>query len=262
MGECFKASARKGKRRLHVGWRGREGKRDNTMKRETVNVIRTVLEEVLPPFVRDSRAMRWLFRRHWGPLVDDIEHFRERIPFVTAEEYRAIYERMPRVQDETDNSQACLERIVGAIEGDTVLDVGCGTGYLLDWLKQRRPALKLTGSDFIIEEGTRTRHPDIRFVEGHVERLPFEDDAFDTVICTHVLEHILEFRKALVELRRVAKKRLIIVVPREREYRFTFNPHLHFFPYPHSFLRYLTPIPERHVIEGVGRDIFYFEDMA
>lgn len=232
------------------------------MKRETVNAIRTVLEEVIPPFIRDSGAMRWLFRRHWGPLVDDIERFRARIPFVTPEEYRSIYERMPRVQDETDNSEACLGRIIAEIAGESVLDVGCGTGYLLDWLKQRRADLALTGTDFIIEEGTRTRHSDIRFVEGHVERLPFEDAAFDTVICTHVLEHILEFRVALAELRRVTRKRLILVVPQEREYRFTFNPHLHFFPYPHSFLRYLTPIPKTHKIESVGRDIFYCEDVA
>lgn len=232
------------------------------MKRETVNAIRTMLEEAIPPFIRDSGAMRWLFRRHWGSLVDDIERFRERIPFVTPEEYRAIYERMPRVQDETDNSEACVQRIVAEVVGETVLDVGCGTGYLLDRLKRLRPDLQLTGTDFIIEQGTRTRHPDIRFVEGHIERLPFDDDAFDTVICTHVLEHILEFRAALAELRRVAAKRLIIVVPQEREYRFTFNPHLHFFPYPHSFLRYLTPIPEEHAIESVGRDIFYCEDVA
>ncbi|ODU22006.1 MAG: methyltransferase [Sphingomonas sp. SCN 67-18] len=232
------------------------------MKRETVNAIRTVLEEAIPPFIRDSGPMRWLFRRHWGPLIDDIERFRERIPFVTADEYRAVYERMPRVQDDTDNSEACLKRIAAAVEGQTVLDVGCGTGYLLDWLKQRRGDLTLTGTDFIIEPGTRTRHADIRFVEGHVERLPFEDGSFDTVICTHVLEHILDFRGALAELRRVAGKRLILVVPREREYRFTFNPHLHFFPYPHSFLRYLPPIPAEHVIEGVGRDIFYSEKVG
>jgi len=230
------------------------------MKRETTNLIRTVLEEAIPPFIRDSGAMRWLFRKHWGPLVDDIETFRQRIPFVTAAEYRNIYERMPRVQDETDNSEGCLTRILADIEGGTVLDVGCGTGFLLDWLKQRRPDLALTGTDFIIEEGTRSRHPDIRFVEGHVERLPFEDASVDTVICTHVLEHILEFRTALAELRRVAKKRLIVVVPQEREYKFTFNPHLHFFPYPHSFLRYLTPIPDAHAIQSIGRDIYYRED--
>jgi SAM-dependent methyltransferase len=229
------------------------------MRRETTNVIRAVLEEALPPMVRDSKPMRWLFRRHWGDLVDDIERFRERIPFVTDREYREIYERMPRIQNETDNSEACLERIDGAIHGETVLDVGCGTGFLLDHLKHARPDLALTGVDFIIEEGTRTRHLDIRFEQANIEKLPFADRSFDTVICTHVLEHILEFRQALSELRRVARRRLIIVVPQEREYRFTFNPHLHFFPYPHSFLRYVTPVPNDHELESVGRDIFYAE---
>ena len=229
------------------------------MRRETTNVIRAVLEEALPPMVRDSKPMRWLFRRHWGDLVDDIERFRERIPFVTDREYREIYERMPRIQNETDNSEACLDRIADAIQGETVLDVGCGTGFLLDHLKRARPDLALTGVDFIIEEGTRTRHPDIRFEQANIEKLPVADASFDTVICTHVLEHILEFRQALSELRRVARRRLIIVVPQEREYRFTFNPHLHFFPYPHSFLRYVTPVPRDHELESVGRDIFYAE---
>ena len=230
------------------------------MRRETTNVIRAVLEEALPPMVRDSKPMRWLFRRHWGDLVDDIERFRERIPFVTDREYREIYERMPRIQNETDNSAACLDRIAVAIQGETVLDVGCGTGFLLDHLKQARPDLALTGVDFIIEEGTRSRHPDIRFEKANIEKLPFADASFDTVVCTHVLEHILEFRQALSELRRVARRRLIIVVPQEREYRFTFNPHLHFFPYPHSFLRYVTPVPQDHELESVGRDIFYSEN--
>lgn len=229
------------------------------MRRETTNRIRMVLEEVLPPALRDSAPMRWMFRRHWGCLVDDIEAFREQIPFISDDEYRSIYERLPRVQDETDNSAACLRRIVGAVQGETVLDAGCGTGYLLDHLKGERPDLALTGVDFIIEDGTRTRHPDIRFEQAGVEALPFDDASFDTVICTHVLEHILDFRQALSELRRVARHKLILVVPQEREYRFTFNPHLHFFPYPHSFLRYLMPVPRDHELESIGRDIFYTE---
>src|SRR3546814_11705267 len=96
------------------------------MRRETTNAIRTVLEEVLPPFVRDSAAMRWLFRRHWGRLVDDLEDFRARIPFVTPEEYRDVYARLPRVQSETDNSRACIDLIAGDMLGATALDVGCG----------------------------------------------------------------------------------------------------------------------------------------
>lgn len=231
------------------------------MRRETTNAIRKILEDVLPPFVRDSGAMRWLFRRHWGRLVDDLEDFRARIPFVTPEEYRDVYARLPRVQSETDNSAACIEMIARELVGNTILDVGCGTGYLLHVLASRKTDAKFTGIDFIIDETTRKRAAGISFHEANIEKLPFDDNAFDTVVCTHVLEHILDFRGALAELRRVAKQRLIIVVPQEREYRFTFNPHLHFFPYPHSFLRHVMPVPASHVIKGIGRDIYYREDL-
>ena len=64
------------------------------------------------------------------------------------------------------------------------------------------------------------------------------------------------------ELRRVSRGRVIIVVPKEREYSFTFNPHLHFFPYPHSFLRHMLPVPTDAVCEQIGRDFFYTETVA
>src|SRR3546814_13808621 len=107
--------------------------------------------------------------------------------------------------------------------GSSALDVGCGTGYLLHVLAVGRTEMKLTGVYVIIDSETRKRAEGISFHEANIERLPFPDKSFDTVICTHVLEHILDFRGALAELRRVAAKRLIIVVPQEREYRFTFK---------------------------------------
>lgn len=229
------------------------------MRRETTNAIRTVLEDWLPPVVRDSAAMRWLFRRHWGRLVDDLEDFRARIPFISDEEYKDVYERLPRVQDETDNSVACIDAISREILGDSVLDVGCGTGYLVDRLARAHPGRSFTGIDFVVDGATRDRLPSVAFDEGRIEALPYADKSFDTVVCTHVLEHILDFQAALRELRRVARHRLIVVVPQEREYRFTFNPHVHFFPYPHSFLRFMTPIPTGYRCESIGRDIFYVE---
>ena len=69
--------------------------------------------------------------------------------------------------------------------------------------------------------------------------LPFADNSFDIVLCTHTLEHIREPKKALDELIRVAKQRLIIVVPRQREYRYTVDFHINFFPYMYSFRRFI-----------------------
>ena len=57
------------------------------MKRETVNFVRYLLEEWIPPALRDSPPMRWLFRAYWGRFVDDLEAFRANIHHVTPEEY-------------------------------------------------------------------------------------------------------------------------------------------------------------------------------
>lgn len=234
------------------------------MKRESTNRIRYVLEELLPPALRDSPPMRWLFRLYWGDLVDRLEAFRSHAHDVSDEDYAQIYADLPRIQQGTDNSEACIEAIVGFTLPGEVVDVGCGTGELLSRLGQSAvaDALTLTGVDIHVDEDTRTAFPGVSFEESKVEALPFADDAFDTVICTHVLEHILDIRAAVAELRRVCRGRLIIVVPKEREHRFTFNPHLHFFPYRHSFLKHMLPVPGDAICRQIGRDFFYSEDVT
>ena len=156
--------------------------------------------------------------------------------------------------------QACLDLITRHIAGDTVCDIGCGTGHLLRHVKRAagRRFERLVGVDFVLPAGARD--PDIEFREAMIEKLPFPDRAFDTVVCTHVIEHILDYRAAIAELRRITARRLIIVVPRERESIYAFNPHFNFFPYRHSFLRAMIPVPAANLCLDVGRDIFYLED--
>jgi len=234
------------------------------MKRERVNVIRHVLEEWIPPALRDSAPMRWLFRAYWGRFVDDLERFRANIHQVTTAEYDDIYRRMPRIQQGTDNSEACVERLAELVLPGSVCDIGCGTGFLLDALRARNPSpvREWTGVDFQLDPGVSERHPGIRFQQADIEKLPFTERAFDTVICTHVVEHVLHIDRTIAELRRVTGRRLLVIVPLEREYRFTFNPHVHFFPYPHSFLRHITPVPVSARWEIIGRDLLYIEDRA
>lgn len=229
------------------------------MNRETTNRIRFMLEDVLPPIVRDSALFRGVASMAWGSHITRLAQFRERAPFLTAEEYETLYREHPRVHEGTDNSEACIERIVADTVGETVCDVGCGTGALLKRIRAARgEAGRYTGVDFVVEDAAAL--PGVEYVAARIEALPFPDAAFDTVICTHVIEHVLEYRQAIAELRRVCRKRLIIVVPREREYRYSFNPHFNFFPYTHSFLRAVHPVPQTHVCIDIGRDIYYSED--
>lgn len=229
------------------------------MRRETTNQLRYVLEDLLPAVVRDSFAFQLLARAAWGSHIVDLARFRERAPFLSDDEYEALYRKHPRVHEGSDNSAACIERIVRDVVGTSVVDVGCGTGFLLQEIRAGRPELTAaTGVDFAIPDADAL--DGIDYVAARIEDLPFDDQAFDTVVCTHVIEHVLDMRQAIAELRRITRKRLIIVVPREREYRYTFNPHFNFFPYTHSFLRVMIPVPASHRIEDVQRDIYYVED--
>ncbi|MDI6838222.1 class I SAM-dependent methyltransferase [Ciceribacter thiooxidans] len=229
------------------------------MNREATNRIRFIIEDLLPPVLKDSFLFLWMAKRVWGEHIVHLAEFRERAPFLTEEEYEALYRNHPRVHAGTDNSKACIERICQSIAGESVCDVGCGTGALLTSIRDANPALvRLTGVDFVIDDASAL--PGVEYVAAKIEALPFATGEFDTVVCTHVIEHLLDYRQAVQELRRIARKRLIIVVPREREYRYTFNPHFNFFPYVHSFLRAMHPIPESYHCMDIGRDIYYCED--
>jgi SAM-dependent methyltransferase len=232
------------------------------MKRETSNKIRFVVEDLLPPLVKDSRVFRLAARAVYGDIIDRTADFRRRAPFLTEAEYTAFYRDSPHVHSGTDNSQACLQRIAHGVVGDSVCDVGCGTGYLLRYVRDSRPAnlKRLAGVEIVVPQ--LPENEGIDFFEGKVEKLPFADKEFDTVICTHVIEHILDYRSAIAELRRITAKRLIIVVPMERESLYALNLHFNFFPYPHSFLRAMFPVPEKYECLPVGRDIYYQEDVS
>src|SRR5262245_2599098 len=107
------------------------------MNRTTTNRIRYLIEEYLPPIVRDSRLFRSAARMVWGDHIDALADFRRRAPLLTAAEYEKLYREHPRVHEGTDNSDACIERIIADVEGSTICDVGCGTGHLLRLIRRR-----------------------------------------------------------------------------------------------------------------------------
>ncbi|MBW3615421.1 MAG: methyltransferase domain-containing protein [Actinobacteria bacterium] len=84
-----------------------------------------------------------------------------------------------------------------------ILDVGCGTGIILEHLEPYGPA---TGLDFSATalEFCRKRGA-ARLVQGQGERLPFADESFDVVTAFGVVEHIDDDRGAVAEWCRVLK---------------------------------------------------------
>jgi ubiquinone/menaquinone biosynthesis C-methylase UbiE len=89
-----------------------------------------------------------------------------------------------------------------------ILDVGCGTGYLLGRLTARAPQAEvLAGIDaapamVAVAEGAATDDR-LHFVVGTAERLPWPAETFDLVISTTSFDHWADQRAGLAQCARV-----------------------------------------------------------
>jgi SAM-dependent methyltransferase len=225
------------------------------LDRSVVNAMRYVLEDLIPPALRDSLLFYPLMKIVFGRNARRFADFRQDLLGMSKADYSEYYSTMVPVMGETDLNQGCIDAILADAAGASVLDVGCGRGYLVRRLVEAHPDKRIAGIDIAPPPST----PAAEFVSGWVEDLPFPDGAFDTVVCTHTLEHILDLEGAMAELRRVAARRVIAVVPREREYRYSFNFHVNFFPYEHSFLNRIRP-DRQFQCRTISGDIYYVED--
>jgi ubiquinone/menaquinone biosynthesis C-methylase UbiE len=80
-------------------------------------------------------------------------------------------------------------------EGDSILEIGCGTGNLAIRAKKCHPAVSVTGSDpdpLALKRAQRkaARLSGIRFERGYAQRLPYADGEFDRVLSSMMLHHL------------------------------------------------------------------------
>lgn len=232
------------------------------ISRNTALLVHFLLDECLPPIVRDSRWFMGLpFRLLFGRQAATFMAFKDRAHLLDDDEFRRVYEETASVHLErpTDLNAACTAEILRSARG-SVLEVGCGRGHLAGLLVAGHP---VTACDMVIRPDLRDRFPAVEFREENLGGLSFPDRSFDTVVCTHTLEHVLDMPRAVAELRRVARDRVIIVVPRQRPYRFTFDLHVRFFPLRCSVLDcfpHVAGLVSRR-LENLGGDWYYQEEL-
>lgn len=104
-----------------------------------------------------------------------------------------------------------------------VLDVGCGTGELAFKLADYMDKAEIHGVDIsktMIEKAnhkiainSRKNSHNIKFKVGDVEELPYKDNSFDIITCSHSFHHYLNKEKAISEMYRILKPngRLMII---------------------------------------------------
>jgi ubiquinone/menaquinone biosynthesis C-methylase UbiE len=230
------------------------------LTREFALKIQFLLDECLPPLIRDAKWFIWIpFKLLYRDRSNDFMNFKRRAFDLSEEEFSYIYRRVAPVlmERETDLTERVVNTILFSPKGETVLEVGCGKGFLSKALSKLK---RVTACDIVIDPDIRVSAPHVAFIEANILRLPFDDRSFDTVICTHTLEHIPDIGRAIQELRRVTKERLIIVVPKQRPYWHTFDLHLHFFPYEYSLRSVLGPEMAHGSCSDIGGDWLYIED--
>ena len=92
-------------------------------------------------------------------------------------------------------------------DADELLDVGCGSGIATELFP-----CKKTGIDPSKE---LIKQCSFKAIQGSAENLPFPDAHFDIVISLTALHHSIDFKKALLEMKRVAKKYIVISLLRK-----------------------------------------------
>lgn len=90
----------------------------------------------------------------------------------------------------------CFQRL-GLDPGGRVLDVGCGRGYLRDFIESRGG--QYVGLDMVI-----SKHG-ARLTRGSAQALPYASDSFDLVCCIDAFEHFPDPSAASSEFLRVLR---------------------------------------------------------
>lgn len=103
------------------------------------------------------------------------------------------------------------------LAGRELLDAGCGTG-LFSQVATERGAIVTSvdvGESLLAEVAKKCRS---RRMVGSVMDLPFADGSFDVVVCTEVIEHTVDPRRAVMEVARVLRPggTLVLTTPNHR----------------------------------------------
>ena len=112
-----------------------------------------------------------------------------------------------------DHAWSLLFEIARNIVGDSVLDVGCGTGVALAIMKALFPWRTCRGIDPSVDASPIWNARGIDVDVGSATHLPYSENSWESVYSSHVLEHLHDDQTAVSEVLRVMSRRAIIIVP-------------------------------------------------
>ncbi|MGI8427949.1 MAG: class I SAM-dependent methyltransferase [Solirubrobacteraceae bacterium] len=129
----------------------------------------------------------------------------------------------PVVRRLMSSFEVALDGLLARAKPGSVLDVGCGEGVLTHRWAQRLGSGRVVGIDLedpkLRSEWSSRSRENLEFRSMVAERLAFADREFDLAAAIEVLEHVADPERTLAEMARVARRHLIVSVPREPLWR-------------------------------------------
>lgn len=99
---------------------------------------------------------------------------------------------------------------------DKVLEVGCGAGHILEQIKDGM-LFGIDISGIQIERSKKRLGDRVELIKAAAENIPYEDRFFDKILCSEVIEHVLDPGEVMKEISRVLNDKgiLSLSIPNE-----------------------------------------------
>jgi SAM-dependent methyltransferase len=143
---------------------------------------------------------------------------------VTGNTYDKYGSTNPVVRRLMARFEGTLDELFTQAEPQSLLDVGCGEGVLThQWARRLGDERRVVGIDLddpaLHAEWAKRTAPNLDYRVMKAENLPFADGEFDAATAIEVLEHVPDAEHTVAEMARVAKRWLLVSVPREPLWR-------------------------------------------
>ncbi len=217
------------------------------MKRDIVCLIRIIIDS-FPEFIRNSKLLfnfsRLIFRvplelfyfrkKYDAGLIKDISRYYN-------DEDNNSLKRISKTTDINSFHVRLIKKYFKLYSPKTLLDVGCGSGYLLNKLREVNTKTKMVGVDYQVPFFKNNK---ISYIKGEIlsSISEFSDNQFEFVMCSHVIEHLENPDLVIMELKRICSGILIIICPIEKKFTWGLNYHVNFFSKKQVFIDFLKNI--------------------
>jgi SAM-dependent methyltransferase len=143
---------------------------------------------------------------------------------VTGNTYDKYGSTNPVVRRLMARFEATLDELFTEADPQSLLDVGCGEAVLThQWAQRLGDSRRVVGIDLddpaLHAEWAKRAAPNLEYRVMKAENLPFTDHEFDLAAAIEVLEHVPDPEHTVAEMARVAKRWLLVSVPREPLWR-------------------------------------------